>query len=1075
MRNLRSLLVLAFAAVVGLTDRAAAQGVTTGAISGLVTDETGNPVGAAQVQVENKSNGYRASTVTRDNGRYYIQGLEVGGPYTVQVRRLGFAMQSVDGVLVTLGQAVPVDIQLKAQAAQLGEVTISATKGAIISPNKTGVGTTISDTAIARLPSLNRDFTDFARAAPQVSTTGNGLSGGGVNNRYNLIQIDGANESDLFGLGGNGRPGDQAGAKSISLDAVKEYQVLLSPYDVRQGNFAGVLINAVTKSGTNEFHGSVFGYTRDQDLTRKQPFLGAFSRQQYGGTIGGPIIKNKAFFFLSGEWQGEELLSTGPFIGSSDSPVSQAQVDELNSVLDGYGIPGGTGARVNRPNPLTNIFARVDLNFLPNTRVVLRHNYAGAENNNFFRDQITSTVPQFPLTSYGYAFTSKKNATVLQAYTTLGNGVLNELNIGYTTINDKRDPYSKTAAISVQVPRATGSGFALFQAGGEASSHGNQLDQKTLEIADNLTFPLGDHNITLGTKNIIYESANLFANNLFGTWRFNSLDSLRGTCATCGGVARAASYAVTVPTPAGSDGFIRMKTATYAFYAQDQWNIRPTVNLTYGLRADIPTFRNKPVYNEAVDTAYGRNTSEMPTGQIQWSPRIGINWDVTGDQRNQFRAGIGAFTGNPAGVWLSNMYGNTGLVGTPGLTCNNATITNAFYPPTFNQAAVNDPPTSCGGTNATPGSARLSATINSVDPEMRFPQVYKFSMGFDHDFGNDIVGTVEGLYTKAQYALFYSNLALAGPQGVDARGRVMYGTISGSNSSPAVEGGRNQVYDVSNSSKDYSYNLTTAINKRYSNNWEGTLAYTFSQARDIQSTLSSTASSNFNQGRTISGDLLDKTTLATAKWDQPHKINAVGTYTFPWKLDVSVIYTGTSGSAYDHYYSTDENADGSTANDLVYIPKSSTDANEILFTGYNVVADTAKVRAQQQGFESFINNRECLKNQRGQIQSRMTCRAPWRDLFNVSLRQSIPSIQGHAVSVAVDVFNFANLVNSKWGQQKSVVQPGLPGVQLLSRTGVATQNGKTVGVYTFNTSLQDYDVRNVDSNYRIQLSLRYSF
>lgn len=1067
MRMFRSLLVLALGAVVGVSDIAAAQGVTTGAITGLVTDESGKPVEGAQIQVENKSNGYRASTLTRDNGRYYIQGLEVGGPYTVQVRRLGFAPISTDGVLVALGQAVPVDFALKAQAAQLAALTVSATKGAIISPSKTGVGTTISDTLISRLPSINRDFTDFARAAPQVSTTGNGLSGGGVNNRYNLIQIDGANESDLFGLGSNGRPGDQAGAKSISLDAVKEYQVLLSPYDVRQGNFAGLLINAVTKSGTNEYHGSVFGYTRDQDLTRKQPFLGAFSRQQYGATLGGPIIKNKAFFFLSGEWQGEELLSTGPFVGSADSPVSQAQIDQFNSVLDGYGIAGGTGARVNRPNPLTNIFARLDLNFLPKTRVVLRHNYAGADNNNFFRDQITSTLPQFPLTSYGYAFTSKKNATVLQAYTSLGNGVLNELNIGYTTINDKRDPYSKTAAISVQVPRATGTGFALFQAGGEASSHGNQLDQKTLEIADNLTFPIGDHNITIGTKNIIYESANLFANNLFGTWRFNSLDSLRR--------GEASSYAVTVPTPAGSDGFVRMKTATYAFYAQDQWNIRPTVNLTYGIRADIPTFRNKPVYNPSVDSAYGRNTSEMPSGQIQWSPRIGINWDITGDQRNQFRAGVGAFTGNPAGVWLSNVYGNTGLVGTPGLTCNNATITNAFYPPAFNQAALTSPPTSCGGTNPTPGSARLSATINSIDPEMRFPQVLKFSMGFDHDFGNNIVGSIEGLYNKAQYALFYSNLALTGPQGVDARGRVMYGTISGSNSSPAVRGGRNQVYDVSNSTRDYSYNLTASLNKRYSNNWEGNLAYTFSQARDVQSTLNSTANSNFNQGRSISGDLLDKTTLATAKWDQPHKINAVGTYTFPWKLDVSVIYTGSSGSAYDHYYATDENADGSTANDLVYIPKSTTDANEILFTGYNVPAQAANVTAQQQAFERFINNRECLKNQRGRIQSRMSCRAPWRDLYNVSLRQSIPSIQSHAVSVAVDIFNFANLVNSKWGAQKSVVSPGLPGVQLLSRTGVTTQNGKTVGVYTFDPRLADFDIRNVESNYRIQLSLRYSF
>ena len=191
MRMFRSLFVLALGAAVGVADVAGAQGVTTGAISGLVTDDGGKPVDGAQIQVENKSNGFRASTLTRENGRYYVQGLEVGGPYTVQVRRLGFAMVSKDNILVPLGQTVPVDFALKAQAAQLAGVEVTATKGSIISPNKTGVGTTISDTLISRLPSINRDFTDFARAAPQVSTTGNGLSGGGVNNRYNLIQIDG--------------------------------------------------------------------------------------------------------------------------------------------------------------------------------------------------------------------------------------------------------------------------------------------------------------------------------------------------------------------------------------------------------------------------------------------------------------------------------------------------------------------------------------------------------------------------------------------------------------------------------------------------------------------------------------------------------------------------------------------------------------------------------------------------------------------------------------------------------------------------------------------------------------------
>jgi hypothetical protein len=1071
-RPLWTLTVGALFAAASLSSGVAhAQGVTTGALSGLVTDEGGKPIDGAQVVVENKTNGFRSSALTRENGRYIVPALEVGGPYSVQVRRLGFQPITRDGIFVLLGQQVPVNVSLKQQVAQLATVDVISTTGNIISPNKTGIGTTINDTAIARLPSLNRDFTDFARAAPQVSTTGNGLSGGGVNNRYNLIQIDGANESDLFGLGSNGRPGDQAGAKSISLDAVKEYQVLLSPFDVRQGNFSGLLVNAVTKSGTNEFHGSLFGYTRDQELTREQPFLGAFLRRQYGGTIGGPILKNKAFFFLSGEWQQEELLANGPFIGSSDSPVTQAQVDQFNSVLSPYNIAGGNGSQLNRPNPLTNLFARVDLNFLPNTRVVIRHNYAGADNNVFggggSRDPITATQPIFALSSNAYAFTSQKNSSVLQAFTTLANGFVNDLNIGYTTINDKRDPAITSPEISVITTRGIGTGLVRLRAGSEAASHGNQLDQKTLEIADNFTIPIGTHNITIGGKAIIYESANLFANNRNGTWVFNSLDSLRNGLA--------ASYAVSVPTPAGTDGFIRMKQTNYSWFIQDQWNVRPTFNVNFGIRADMPTFGENPVYNGSVDTVYKRNTSDVPSGQIQWSPRVGFNWDITGDQRNQLRGGFGAFTGNPAFVWLSNVFGNTGLLGTPGLTCNNATITNPNYPPAFNLAARNTPPTSCGGTSPTPASARLSATINTIDPNMKFPQIYKFSAGFDHDFGRNIVGTIEGLYNRAQYALFYSNLALDGPQGVDARGRTMYGTISGANSSPTATRGRNQVYDVSNSSRDYSYNLTASLNKRFADHWQGNLAYTYSVAKDVQSTLNSTANSNFNQGRTVSGDLLDKTTLANAKWEQPHRIVAAGTYSFAWKMDVSLLYTGGSGNAYDYYYSTDENADGSTANDLLYVPRSTTDINEILFTGYNVPAQAAQVTAQQQAFETFINSVDCLKNQRGKIMGRATCRAPWREVYNVSIRQSLPSVRGHSLSGTVDIFNFANLVNKNWGAQKFIGGGGIPGVQLLTRTGVATQNGKTVGVYTFPTTTQIFDIRNVDSNYRIQLSVRYGF
>jgi hypothetical protein len=1065
LRTAALLAVLPFGSVL-------AQGVTTGAIGGVVTSDQGQPVANAQVQVILQSTGVSRGAITRDDGQYLVQGLEPGGPYTVRIRRIGFAPGEQNGLTVSLSQTLRIDFKLQPQAAQIAGVTVvAATAAQVISPTKTGVGTAISDSAIHRFPTLNRDFTDFAKLAPQISTTGNGLSGGGINNRYNNIQIDGASESDLFGLGSNGRPGDQAGAKSISLEAVKEYQVLLSPFDVRQGNFAGVLINAVTKSGSNELHGSAFYYGRNQSMTRSQEYLTDFSLKQYGFSLGGPIIKNRAFFFVAPEFQQQQLPSSGPFLGSSDSPVTAAQVDQFNAALQQYGFGGGSGGLLNRENPLQNIFGRVDVNLTSNTRIVLRHNYGWARNDVFggggSRDPITSSAPTFALTSNLYGFTSKKNSTVGQVFTNFSNGAYNELNVGYTTINDFRTIPQETPQITVTVPRVTGTGFANLVAGTEQSSQGNALDQKTLELSDNFTIPFGSHNVTIGTKNIFYESANLFASNRFGTWAFSSLDSLnRGI---------PSSYMVSVAVPAGTDGYVRMRQATYGVYAEDQWAVTPRVNVTYGLRLDIPTFRDQPLYNPSVDSAYGRNTAEVPSGNIQYSPRVGFNWDVTGDQRNQVRGGIGLFTGSPAYVWISNAFSNSGLVGTPGLTCSNTNPTNANYPPVFTPASAKNPPTSCGGTNPTPASARLSSAVNTLAPDLRFPQEMKASVGYDHAFDNGIVATVEGLYSRSVYQLFYRNLALAGPQGTDAHGRVMYGTITGSSANAITQGGRTQVYDAKNASGDYSYNITGGLQKRFSNRWEGSLFYTYSQARDLQSTLNSTASSNFNQGRTVSGDLNDESHLARSKWEQPHRILASVTYALPTKTDISVIYAGTSGAPYDYTYRTDENADGSRANDLLYVPKSTTDPNEILFTGYDDPTKAASVQAQQQAFAAFINRVGCLRDQAGHLMGRMTCRAPWRNLTNVAIRQAVPTLRGQNVSVQLDIFNFANLLNKDWGRQREVVSPGLPSVGILSRTGTATQNGKTVGVYTFDTGTPFSNALNAESNYRMQLSVRYSF
>src|SRR4051812_41454412 len=347
----------ALALVTGASARLLAQGITTGAISGTVTDANGAPVEGAQVQVRNPRTGASAGGLTRANGQYNIQGVEPDPGYSLTVRRIGFEPQTQNNILVSLGQTTRTDFQLKQQSTVLETVTVSAEATPVINPSKTGTGTTVGDSLLRRLPTLNRNFADFVQLVPQVSTSTGGLSGGGVNLRQNAIQIDGAASGDLFGLGTTGQPGAQANAKSIPLDAVKEYQVLLSPFDVRQGNFGGMLINAVTKTGTNEFHGATYGYTRNESLTRSQPYLAEFKQQQYGFSLGGPIIKNRLFFFVNPEWQKQNTPATGSYIGSPDQFVNTADITAFSDALITKGLADpGNGAQVIKQNPLTNVF-----------------------------------------------------------------------------------------------------------------------------------------------------------------------------------------------------------------------------------------------------------------------------------------------------------------------------------------------------------------------------------------------------------------------------------------------------------------------------------------------------------------------------------------------------------------------------------------------------------------------------------------------------------------------------------------------------------------------------------------------
>jgi hypothetical protein len=1034
-----------------------------------VVDEAGAPIPAASISVVNTATGSTSRVTTARDGRYLVQGLEVGGPYSVTARHPGFTPQMRDGQMLAVSQNLTLDFKLERRTFILSTVSVTTETDPIMSTDRTGAATVISDSALRRLPSLDRTFTDFVVLAPEVSSAGPGLSGGGVNNRFNNIQIDGASENDLFGLGDTGQPGGQARGKSIGLEAVREYQVLLAPFDVRQGNFGGILVNAVTRGGTNDLHGTAFFSTRSEGLARNVDFARdqEYRQSQFGFSLGGPIIRDRVQFFVAPEFQSRYEPAAGPYLGQQGQPfpVSTADVDRFRTLLAGYGIDAGSAGPARNSNPLQNIFTRVDVAPSVNNRLVLRYNYGHAE------DEVLARDPTLiRLTSNAHAFTSVKGSAVAQLYTSFEGGAGNELIVGYSRIRDRRHAAVFAPQVQVDAPTLTG-GTARLRAGAENASQGTEVDQDIVELTDNVTFPLGRHRITAGTKNEFYRVRNLFAQNSYGVWEFSSLDSL------------AAGNASRYQAGVGLGGPIdaQFDAAQLGLYAQDRWQATDRLVVTAGLRLDVPYLFDKPTANPSVLAQYGRNTEDVPSGNVQFSPRLGFNWNRLGDRREQIRGGIGVFVGRPAFVWLGNAFQNSGT-GLAQLTC-----VSPGSVPRFTTGTAAAPPPTCanGATAATTGDIAL------LSSDLRFPQYARASVAYDRTFGDAWVASVEGMYTRAMSTFFYTNRALAGPQGVDRNGRVVYGTIATTGvSSPALVGERRNVIDVQNASKDYSYSVTAALNRRFTNWFEAHASYTYEQARDIQSLTSSIATSNWRFGRALAGDQYSQN-LDRSRIELPHRVVAYGTFSFTTRTDLSLIYLGRSGSNYDFVYGGtgglgDLNADGAQGNDLIYIPADVAKDTEIRFSGISAVAgadnspaaQNQRIAEQRSALERFITSTDCLTRQRGRIMTRNSCRSPWTNTVNVSIRQSLPSVLGQSFALQLDIFNFMNLLNSDWGQQP-LPPAGGGSVALLNHVGqtagsLAGANGSQ-GVFTFDPATEKYDRRHVGSVYQMQLGVRYGF
>jgi hypothetical protein len=851
---------------------------------------------------------------------------------------------------------------------------------------------------------------------------------------------------------------------------VEEYQVLVSPYDVRYGDFAGALVNAVTKHGTNDLHGNAFLYFRNEALARDDARLRAapYDRTQLGVTFGGPIVRDLVHFFVASEFQRLTAPASGPYVGSAAPlPVDTADIARFVRLLHDYGLEGGSAGPVRTGTPLTNVFGRVDVS-LPrwNSRFVLRHNYGSTEDARFSRPTADAL---YPLSSYGYTAGSRKNATVAQVLTTFRSGAFNELIAGRTTLPTVFSPNAHGPIVSVAVPDARlPGGTAVLRAGSFEFAQGGALQQRSIEITDDLTLPVGArHRLTAGARAEFFRMRRDAVYGAYGAWGFASLNALASGVADSFRVVRAVSPA---PTLEGGQ---------YSLYAGDRWQVGRRVAIDAGMRADVEAIRGRPPFNPEVDTVFGLRTDVAPPPTITWSPRVGFAWDVAGDERGRLRGGAGVFAGRAPLGWLFNAFESYGG-GMKTLRCGSSAA--ASGPAPRFDPDYRSPPTACANGA---GLGQVAGAVDLLSREVRLARTLKGTLAFDRRLPGRTEATVEGVYTKSLSGFLFVNRNLPEPVGVDRFGRVMYGRIGTNGVAAAGSLSRfSEVIELRRLSRDYAYELGVQLRRRVSEGVEATLAYTFSRTRDVQTQLNPLAFDNWRFGRAVSGRH-DDLRVGVSDYDVPHRIVLAGTYVAPWRrwsTDASLYYVGTSGAPFTYVAAAEQgkgdlNADGTNVNDPIYVPRSTVDTSEIRFAGAPV-----EILVQQQAFEAFIAGAACLRRQRGRIMERNSCRAPWVHTANAALRQSVLGAQGRTLSLELQVFNVLDLLGYRWGAYQVPTRlVRQPSVSVSGTSALLRHVGQTPPSINASQPIFRFDATRrfepsiPESSYQLQLGARYRF
>ena len=654
--------------------------ITTSGVKGLIK-ANGEDVIGATITVTHVPTGAVYRSVTNSVGRFTIQGMRAGGPYTVEISYIGYKTKEIKNVTLKLGEMSDLSTQLEEDAHALGEVVVKGKLG--LDASKTGAAASYSAKDIANMPSISHSIGDITRMNPMVSVSQSGaMSFAGVNNRYNSFQVDGAVNNDVFGLTSNGQNGGQAGAQPISTETIDQVQVSVAPFDVRQSGFTGGAINAITKSGTNTFHGSVYGNWLNKDLIGSKYTLmnGKDSQKyddetdyRYGVTLGGPIIKNKLFFFANYEKSNKEYPNNYGY-GSDASKLGTEGfkiADEVLSILKEKGY----NASYNNPKNYTKsdkAGIKLDWNINDKHKATFGWRMVNAKQLNS-----NSTAGYLNASDYQYDFVSKSNTFTAELNSSFSEKINNQFQASYVSVRDHRDP--KGIAPMIQIKNVGGGTLCL---GTERSSTANSLNQDIFSFTDNLNWYVNNHTLTFGTHGEYYKFKNLFIQDNYGTYYFNNFDDFKM-------FASGQTYAASVDKTTGVTTYYntlnqyRYCTANVAvtgdprwapefaagqigFYAQDKFNVTPNFELTYGLRMDIPLFFDTPTENAEFNASAAKQgwnvvTNHKLSSTPMWSPRVGFRWNIEKEHNMILRGGAGIFTGRIPFVWLSNNFTNTGI------------------------------------------------------------------------------------------------------------------------------------------------------------------------------------------------------------------------------------------------------------------------------------------------------------------------------------------------------------------------------------------------------------------------------